>query len=199
MIKKEDRAEFIGQVIDIFEDFLDEKDVNIPNDGRDKDPDYDSENPVNFYGNDYNAVKEKLEQLFRNWKVLADERPLIDYQFRVSINGARCEGSVSVKAVDPDDAYQKAQEKVSDRLCRAFPELDIEYDVEPVESEGYPIYRVSSKRNRFDAMSTATETANIQRARELFQMLVSDNAEAWLEIRTSKTAEWSTIQRYFKK
>lgn len=107
---------------------------------RDADLDYNPENPINFYGNDYDAVKEKLEQLFRNWKVLEDERPLIDYQFKVSINGARCEGSVSVKAVDSDDAYQKAQEKVSDRLCRAFPELDIEYDVEPVESEGYPIF-----------------------------------------------------------
>ena len=147
---------------------------------RDADLDYNPENPINFYGNDYDAVKEKLEQSFRNWKVFEDERPLIDYQFKVSINGARCEGSVSVKAVDSDDAYQKAQEKVSDRLRRAFPELDIEYDVEPVESEGYPIYRISSKRNRFDAMSTATETANIQRARELFQMLVSDNAEIFL-------------------
>lgn len=87
MIKKENRAELIGQVIDIFEDFLDEKDVIIPNNDRDKDPDYDPENPVNFYGNDYDTVKEKLEQLFRSWKVLEDERPLIDYQFKVSING----------------------------------------------------------------------------------------------------------------
>ena len=87
MIKKENRAELIGQVIDIFEDFLDEKGVIIPNNDRDKDPDYDPENPVNFYGNDYDTVKEKLEQLFRSWKVLEDERPLIDYQFKVSING----------------------------------------------------------------------------------------------------------------
>ncbi len=43
---------------------------------------------------------------------------------------------------------RKHRRKSSDRLCRAFPELDIEYDVEPVESEGYPIYRISSKRNR---------------------------------------------------
>lgn len=199
MIKKEDRAEFIGQVIDIFEDFLDEKCITIPNAERDADPDYNPAESANVYGSDYGFLQDKLGNLFISWKVLEDERPLIDYQFKVSINGVRCEGSVSVKAVDPDDAYQKAQEKVSDRLCRAFPELDIEYDVEPVESEGYPIYRISSKRNRFDAMATATETTNIQRARELFQMLVSDNAEAWLEIRTSKTAEWSTIQRYLKK
>ena len=31
MRKKEERAEFIGQVIDIFEDFLDEKCITIPN------------------------------------------------------------------------------------------------------------------------------------------------------------------------
>ena len=31
MIKKEERSEFIGQVIDIFEDFLDEKCITIPN------------------------------------------------------------------------------------------------------------------------------------------------------------------------
>lgn len=199
MIKPKDKAEFIGQVIDIFEDFLDEKDVIIPNDDRDKNPDYNPENLVNFYGRDYDTVKEKLEHLFRSWKVLKDDRPLIDYRFEISINGKRCEGSISVEATDPEDAYQKAEDEVANRLYASFSELDIEYDINPVEDEGYPIYRISSKRNYFDAAVTATETTNIERAKELFQMLVSDNEEVWLHIRTSKAAGWSTIQRYYRK
>ena len=34
-ITKEDKKEFIGQVIDVFEDFLDEKGIVIPNEERD--------------------------------------------------------------------------------------------------------------------------------------------------------------------
>lgn len=199
MVTKENSTEFIGQVIDILEDFLDEKGIIIPNAERDMNSNLRPEESANIYGSDYGFMQDELKNLFISWKVLEVERPLIDYQFKVFINGERCEGTVSVKAVDIDDACQKAQEKVSDRLCRAFPELDIEYSVDPVESEGYPIYRISSKRNHFDAMEAATETTNIKGARELFQMLVSDNAEAWVDIRTSKTAEWSTIQRFYKK
>ena len=35
-ITKEDRKEFIGQVIDVFEDFLDKKGIIISNDERDR-------------------------------------------------------------------------------------------------------------------------------------------------------------------
>ena len=47
MVKTNDRAEFIGQIIDIFEDFLEEKGIEIPNDDR------EDENDAIIYGLDY--------------------------------------------------------------------------------------------------------------------------------------------------
>lgn len=61
-ITKEDRKEFIGQVIDVFEDFLDEKGIVIPNEERDTNPDLKPEGSTNIYGNDYDSIKEKLEK-----------------------------------------------------------------------------------------------------------------------------------------
>ena len=59
-ITKEDKKEFIGQVIDVFEDFLDEKGIVIPNEERDTNPDLEPEGSTNIYGNDYDSIKEKL-------------------------------------------------------------------------------------------------------------------------------------------
>ena len=73
-ITKEDRKEFIGQVIDVFEDFLDKKGIIISNDERDIDSDLEPEGSTNIYGNDYDSIREKLEKLFINWSVLEDER-----------------------------------------------------------------------------------------------------------------------------
>ena len=37
MLKRNEKTEFLGQLIDIFEDFLDEKGIVIPNEERDMD------------------------------------------------------------------------------------------------------------------------------------------------------------------
>ena len=56
--------EFLGQIIDIFEDFLEEKGIEIPNEERD-----DSDNPAIIYGTDYGNLSDELENLMVAWDV----------------------------------------------------------------------------------------------------------------------------------
>lgn len=65
MIKEENQNELIGQIIDIFEDFLEDHNVNIPNEERDNDTD----NPAIIYGSDYGQLQEELLKLLRAWKI----------------------------------------------------------------------------------------------------------------------------------
>ena len=44
---------FPAQIIDLFEDFLDEKDVRVPNEERDAE---DEENAANIYGEDFDSL-----------------------------------------------------------------------------------------------------------------------------------------------
>ena len=53
-----ERLETIGSFIDIFEDFLEEKGIDIPNDEKD-----DSDNPAIIYGTDYGYLSERIEEL----------------------------------------------------------------------------------------------------------------------------------------
>ena len=73
MIKKEDQSEFIGQIMDLFEDFLDEYGIKIPQ--KEGEEGYDPDTPINLYGNAYNDLAEQLEGFFRSWGVIKDERP----------------------------------------------------------------------------------------------------------------------------
>ena len=186
-MKKIDKNELTGQIIDIFEDFLTENMEKIIN---------TKEGEVIFSGDDYDSVKEDLEMLFRNWGILEDD-PLIDYCFKVYIHGGECGGRISAKAADAESAYQKACDEIEMRLCKAFPELDIEYGIEPVEEEGYPRYRVSSKRNSLNCTVTGRETGDLESAKKIYRdEIASSNSRVWLDIRTSSSAEWSTIQEY---
>lgn len=75
-IKKEDEQEFIGQLIDIFEDFLDKKGVTIPNEERDIDKtlgNLGSEDSVNIYGDDYFTLENQIKETLRNWNVIERE------------------------------------------------------------------------------------------------------------------------------
>lgn len=54
------------------------------------------------------------------------------YQFYVNLCGGTCGGTLTVKAKDEDEAYEKAMDLVDKRLVKAFPELEIDYDVEIV-------------------------------------------------------------------
>ena len=64
-IKNEDIAEFVGQIIDIFEDFLDEKKISLKNEEKE-----DSESPANIYGTDYGEIQANIEDLLRNWDII---------------------------------------------------------------------------------------------------------------------------------
>lgn len=65
MITEKERLEFIGQIIDIFEDFLEEKGIEIQNDEKE-----DSENPAIIYGTDYGDLSDSIENLMMSWGVL---------------------------------------------------------------------------------------------------------------------------------
>ena len=68
MINVKDLPEYIGQIIDLFEDFLEEKGVEIENDERDED-DY----AAIIYGTDYGYLQDSLEQIMRNWGQVKEE------------------------------------------------------------------------------------------------------------------------------
>lgn len=70
MINREDMAEFTGQVIDIFEDFLDDKGIIIPNLEREAD---DEENSANIYGSDYGDLQSRITELAETWKLTTEE------------------------------------------------------------------------------------------------------------------------------
>lgn len=65
MIQNEDAIEFIGQIIDIFEDFLEAKKIDIPN------PEKESgDGAAIIYGMDYGDLQSNLEEMMHNWGVI---------------------------------------------------------------------------------------------------------------------------------
>ena len=68
-VSEDDRAEFIGEIVDIFEDFLEEKGITIPNPEKNED---DDENQAIIYGSDYGYCQDRLEEMMRNWKILKE-------------------------------------------------------------------------------------------------------------------------------
>lgn len=72
MIKVHDRAEFVGQVIDIFEDFLEDRGIQLPNLER-IEAEENGDEPAIIYGCDYGELQDYLESMFRSWRVLEEE------------------------------------------------------------------------------------------------------------------------------
>ena len=68
MVDMNDKAEFLGQIIDVFEDFLTEKDAVPFNDKPQEDNDPD--NPVYIYGDDYYKIEDALRAIMERWKVI---------------------------------------------------------------------------------------------------------------------------------
>lgn len=66
-------AEFKGQLIDIFEDFLDRKGIVIPNTERDEDEDLDPEESANIYGSDYDELADGLIDVLEHWGLMKPE------------------------------------------------------------------------------------------------------------------------------
>ena len=69
--------EFIGQVIDTFEDFLEERGVTLNNPEIDEAV-ADGQDPdccAIIYGTDYGDLQDDLEGLLRNWGILQEVQP----------------------------------------------------------------------------------------------------------------------------
>ena len=69
IIKTEDIPELVGQIIDIFEDFLDERGIVLQNPERDENEDLDPENSANIYGTDYGELQDAIEATLYNWNI----------------------------------------------------------------------------------------------------------------------------------
>lgn len=68
------QTEFIGEVIDIFEDFLTEKNIDIPNKERDdEDDDIPLEYRALIYGQDYYDLEDRLKKMFMNWEIIKED------------------------------------------------------------------------------------------------------------------------------
>lgn len=64
-VSNTERLEMIGSFIDIFEDFLEERGITLPNNERDQD-----ENAAVIYGTDYGMLEQQVESLLINLNVL---------------------------------------------------------------------------------------------------------------------------------
>ena len=73
-ITPEDRPEFVGQIIDIFEDFLEDRE-GLPTSPEKEKPESDSdcEIPVRIYGDDYDALATDIEDTLKDWSVCQKE------------------------------------------------------------------------------------------------------------------------------
>lgn len=73
-IKTEDIPEFVGEIIDIFEDFLDDKNVKIPKSEEDKrlamENDVEDIDFIKIYGSDYDNLSSKLNMLLKMWNIV---------------------------------------------------------------------------------------------------------------------------------
>lgn len=64
-VQEHEKAEFLGQIIDIFEDFLEERGVMLDNPEREEDDD-----AAIIYGTDYGELQSQLEELMVNWRLM---------------------------------------------------------------------------------------------------------------------------------
>ena len=63
LIKQGDIGEFVGQIIDIFEDFLAERNIDIPN----EDKEQSGDEAAIIYGMDYGELQTAIEDTLHNW------------------------------------------------------------------------------------------------------------------------------------
>lgn len=63
MIKQENRTEFLGQLIDVVEDWLEEKEIDIPNEER------DGINAAIIYGSDYDKLQSGFNSIMKSYHV----------------------------------------------------------------------------------------------------------------------------------
>lgn len=63
----DDAMELVGQIIDLFEDFLEKRNINIANPEKEF-----SESPAIIYGTDYGELQCGIEDTFLNWGIMND-------------------------------------------------------------------------------------------------------------------------------
>lgn len=198
MIKKHQKNEFLDQVTNVVVNFLKKKENAVAETSKADSRDFsvvdwfrgcDTLSPVD-------ELKGDFEEFFRNYGILEDDRPQIEYLFSVFINGVKCEGVSIVKASDPDEAFVKAQDLVSNGLFELFPSLDIEYSVEPVEEEGYPLFRVASEKLPFSSETEIITTSDRDKAYRLFGEACHDNFRVAVSIQTSSGASPTVISEH---
>lgn len=71
----EDIAQFTGEIIEIFEDFLERKQIVIANDEKD-DAITDGEDPAcigNIYGTDYGELQSDIEETLLRWRIVKED------------------------------------------------------------------------------------------------------------------------------
>ena len=67
-INKNNKEEFIGQIIDLFEDFLDEK-ISNPEAVEDGE-----ENAAIIYGGDYDTLHDQIQGVLENWNIIPEDK-----------------------------------------------------------------------------------------------------------------------------
>lgn len=65
-MNQEDRKEFIGQIIDIFEDFLSDRNIRLDN----KHCEVGSNDAI-IYGKNYVRIKNDIESLLNEWELVS--------------------------------------------------------------------------------------------------------------------------------
>ena len=65
-VTDDNRAEFVGQIIDVFEDFLERKGIDIWNEDK-----LESDGPAIIYGMDYGELQTGIENILHNWSITA--------------------------------------------------------------------------------------------------------------------------------
>lgn len=68
VVDKNDTPEFLGRIIDIFEDFLEEKGIDIDNPEKE-----DNDDAAIIYGSDYGILQDQLKDLMKAWGIISDE------------------------------------------------------------------------------------------------------------------------------
>ena len=69
-IDRNDLAEFEGQAIDMFEDFLDDRKIVLDNSEREEDPNMDPEDAANIFGSDYGELQTGIEEILEEYKLI---------------------------------------------------------------------------------------------------------------------------------
>lgn len=62
-ITQEEEAELVGQIVDVFEDFLESKGISIENEERDE----NEEIAAIIYGADYDAIADGISSIVETW------------------------------------------------------------------------------------------------------------------------------------